>query len=183
MLALAAVAFINLNTHKVMGSFNRGARFGDRKSGGGFNRRDAKSRGFSRRDDSGGRSAMHRAICDACGQACEVPFRPTGDKPVYCSNCFGQDAKGRDKRASGDSSSKQFDHQLQIINEKLDRILQSLPAAAAKIPAAKQKDVVKAEAKNKISFAAEPENKAVVKTATRKKTIKVSKAKTKAKKK
>jgi CxxC-x17-CxxC domain-containing protein len=32
---------------------------------------------------------MHKATCSECGKSCEVPFRPTGDKPVYCNDCFG----------------------------------------------------------------------------------------------
>lgn len=31
---------------------------------------------------------MHQAVCDKCRKECEVPFRPTSGKPVYCSNCF-----------------------------------------------------------------------------------------------
>jgi len=31
---------------------------------------------------------MHKATCGDCGKACEVPFEPKGDKPVYCSECF-----------------------------------------------------------------------------------------------
>ena len=27
-------------------------------------------------------------ICDKCGKECEVPFKPTSSKPVYCSDCF-----------------------------------------------------------------------------------------------
>ncbi len=40
---------------------------------------------------SGGRNndnKMHDAVCDNCGKKCKVPFRPSGDKPVYCSDCF-----------------------------------------------------------------------------------------------
>jgi CxxC-x17-CxxC domain-containing protein len=28
------------------------------------------------------------AVCDACGQETQVPFRPDGDRRVYCANCF-----------------------------------------------------------------------------------------------
>ncbi|MCX6739887.1 MAG: hypothetical protein NTZ49_01505 [Candidatus Parcubacteria bacterium] len=42
------------------------------------------------RGDFGGRPAMHEATCAECGKRCEVPFRPTGDKPVYCSDCFAK---------------------------------------------------------------------------------------------
>lgn len=31
---------------------------------------------------------MFPAVCSACGQETMVPFKPSGDKPVYCSDCF-----------------------------------------------------------------------------------------------
>jgi CxxC-x17-CxxC domain-containing protein len=31
---------------------------------------------------------MHQAVCAQCGKDAIVPFRPTGQKPVYCSDCF-----------------------------------------------------------------------------------------------
>jgi CxxC-x17-CxxC domain-containing protein len=31
---------------------------------------------------------MHPAVCAQCGKDTTVPFRPRGDKPVYCSDCF-----------------------------------------------------------------------------------------------
>jgi CxxC-x17-CxxC domain-containing protein len=31
---------------------------------------------------------MHSATCANCGREALVPFRPTGSKPVYCSDCF-----------------------------------------------------------------------------------------------
>ncbi len=31
---------------------------------------------------------MHPAVCAQCGVDTMVPFRPRGDKPVYCSDCF-----------------------------------------------------------------------------------------------
>lgn len=41
----------------------------------------------------GGRNArpqreMHSATCAACGVETQVPFRPSGDRPVYCRDCF-----------------------------------------------------------------------------------------------
>lgn len=40
---------------------------------------------------------LHKAICADCNKECEVPFRPTGDRPVYCKECFS-------KRKSGGSA-------------------------------------------------------------------------------
>ena len=31
---------------------------------------------------------MHKATCGDCGNECQVPFEPRGDKPVYCNECF-----------------------------------------------------------------------------------------------
>jgi len=31
---------------------------------------------------------MHRSVCADCGKECEVPFQPTGDRPVYCQECW-----------------------------------------------------------------------------------------------
>lgn len=50
-----------------------------RKAQGGFG-------GGGRR--SSGPREMFSATCAACGRSCEVPFQPSGEKPVYCSDCF-----------------------------------------------------------------------------------------------
>ncbi|MBI2111998.1 DNA-directed RNA polymerase [Candidatus Woesearchaeota archaeon] len=60
-------------------SFGRDGGQGGR--GGGFNR------GGPRRDFDGPRE-MHKATCSECGQECEVPFKPTEGKPVYCRECY-----------------------------------------------------------------------------------------------
>ena len=31
---------------------------------------------------------MFEAVCANCGRTASVPFRPSGSKPVYCSDCF-----------------------------------------------------------------------------------------------
>jgi CxxC-x17-CxxC domain-containing protein len=33
---------------------------------------------------------MFSATCSGCGKEAQVPFQPSGDKPVYCSECFQQ---------------------------------------------------------------------------------------------
>ncbi len=49
---------------KTMGDFNKGPR------------------------DFGGDREMHKATCSECGNECEVPFKPTEGKPVYCRECY-----------------------------------------------------------------------------------------------
>jgi len=89
---------------------------GDRDSGRSY---DRKPRHFDRGDKQ-----MHKATCDECGNKCEVPFKPTGSKPIFCSDCFS----GQDHGGKSGGSSKQFDE----INEKLDRILRAIGAPAKK---------------------------------------------------
>ncbi len=38
---------------------------------------------------------MHAVVCAECGKDTEVPFKPTGDRPVYCSDCFNKNKPAR----------------------------------------------------------------------------------------
>ncbi|MGZ6268012.1 MAG: CxxC-x17-CxxC domain-containing protein, partial [Candidatus Limnocylindrales bacterium] len=51
--------------------------------GGGSHTGGGGGRGYS----SGPRE-MFSATCSSCGREAQVPFRPSGTKPVYCSDCF-----------------------------------------------------------------------------------------------
>ena len=31
---------------------------------------------------------MYDAVCADCGKTAQVPFQPTGSRPVYCNDCF-----------------------------------------------------------------------------------------------
>ncbi|MCZ6697378.1 MAG: zinc-ribbon domain containing protein [Planctomycetota bacterium] len=33
---------------------------------------------------------FHEVVCAECGTTTTVPFKPTGDRPVYCRDCFRQ---------------------------------------------------------------------------------------------
>jgi CxxC-x17-CxxC domain-containing protein len=33
---------------------------------------------------------LHKAICADCNKECEVPFKPSNDRPVYCKDCFSK---------------------------------------------------------------------------------------------
>jgi len=43
--------------------------------------------GYSSGGERGPRE-MFSATCATCGREAQVPFRPNGSKPVYCSDCF-----------------------------------------------------------------------------------------------
>jgi CxxC-x17-CxxC domain-containing protein len=94
-----------------------------------------------RSDNSGNRPnysdrQMYDAVCDNCGNTCQVPFQPRGDKPVFCSNCFEKKQnQNRDARKpqSQPSERPQYKEQLDALNAKLDKIL-SLLAPAPAVP-------------------------------------------------
>ena len=44
---------------------------------------------------SGRPREMHKAVCEECKNESEVPFKPSGDRPVYCKECFSKRKGGR----------------------------------------------------------------------------------------
>ncbi|MBI4154910.1 hypothetical protein HY498_02380 [Candidatus Woesearchaeota archaeon] len=108
----------NFRQGKSKGRFSRGSNSGDRGFG-----RDRDFRESERRRPL----EMHEVTCDKCGKQCKVPFRPTGDKPVYCSDCFEKTGNFRSRnRDSGQNRSSISSEKLDQINLKLDKIMKSL---------------------------------------------------------
>ena len=129
-----------------MGNFNK-----DHKSG--------SSRSFGKRNFSTNRDRkplqLHNATCSGCGKECQLPFRPTGERPVYCRDCFAKNGGGDTNKSYGRDnhgqsvfqkpvedrqpilSTEQFDS----INYKLDRIIKLLTSSVDKLP-----EVLKEEA-------------------------------------
>jgi len=99
----------------------RSDRRGSRGSGrGNFNRRDS-GRGYGRgRSNRREPLEMHQTVCDACKQECEVPFKPTASKPIYCSDCFKKNS------GSKGNNSGEYEKEFVQINKKLDKILKAL---------------------------------------------------------
>jgi len=114
------------------GDSNRGSRFGSRDSGSRdsgrgsrFGSRDSGSRDPDRSDrrsnSRADRPTPTEVTCDKCRKRCEVPFKPTSSKPVYCSDCFR-----KNERSDSRGKSNQFADDLAEINAKLDRVLKAL---------------------------------------------------------
>lgn len=51
------------------------------------------------RDNRDRPKEFFKATCSDCGVECEVPFKPTQGRPVYCRDCFKkhQPAERRDR--------------------------------------------------------------------------------------
>lgn len=104
------------NNRNGFGGRSGGSRFGGRSRGG----RDSER--FGRRPVE-----MFDVTCSKCGKRCQVPFKPTGSKPVFCSDCFRQNEGSGDNFSSRNqgisSQSGASSQQLNQINIKLDKIL------------------------------------------------------------
>ncbi|NTV23592.1 MAG: hypothetical protein HGA85_04420 [Nanoarchaeota archaeon] len=107
--------------------FERSSRGRSDSSGPRFER-NSDSRGGrdrSRGGFGGGRRVspqFTKATCAKCGAECELPFKPTTSKPVYCRDCFqktNQDAPSSRPRVERSDA-------LDEINRKLDKILEAL---------------------------------------------------------
>lgn len=83
-----------------MGDFKKFGKKGDTWNRGPGGKPSFTSRpGFNRGGDE--RREMFKATCAECGRPCEVPFRPSGDRPVYCKECFAaMGPQDRDDRPS-----------------------------------------------------------------------------------
>ncbi len=134
-----------------MRNFNRGSRPGRGFGRAGGGRSFGGSRGFGGRGDR----EMFHAVCANCGNDCEVPFNPTGSKPVLCSNCFSKDQgaeprrfsdRGPRREPSRDGGAPKNNRQLDEINRKLDEVLALLNGVPVHKPSKKapkvQKEVV-----------------------------------------
>ncbi|MFC1711630.1 CxxC-x17-CxxC domain-containing protein [Patescibacteria group bacterium] len=162
--------------------------------GGGDSNRSRDRRSFGDRDSR--RPSLHDAVCDECGKDCQVPFRPSGDKPIYCSDCFeskgggsrSRDRRGSSRRSFGDRGSRkssqgnidsrsisQLGEKVEALNTKLNTIINLLSPVEMK----KSKLVKKKTKKNKKSTN-KKENKATkVLTPVKKKDTKEKKLKKK----
>jgi CxxC-x17-CxxC domain-containing protein len=96
---------------------------------------------------------MFKAICADCKKECEVPFRPSGDRPVYCRECFARRKAGNSLRSGIDAKPKEAaPAQIEPVDEKLvDEKEKPVPK---KEPVGKKKPAVKKKPAHKVKKAA-----------------------------
>jgi CxxC-x17-CxxC domain-containing protein len=165
------------------GSFSRGGS----SDGGGFRRggndRGGSSGGYNRGGSSGGygRDRGNRrdnfqekfdVVCDSCGKECQVPFKPTSSKPVYCDDCFKK-TDNRSGSTTGSRAQPNNSEELKELNLKVDVVIDMLRDLKKEFDAHKSNAKPVAKAK-KVENAEETEIKE--ETETKKKTATKKKA-------
>ena len=116
--------------------------YGDKpRSGGQFsNDRGPRRSGGFRGGNGGSREKSFEkfdAICSKCGKPCQVPFRPSGTRPVYCKECFdGPHPVSRDNFSArpqeprgGGKTITDLERQIAAMNVKIDTMLRILEEA------------------------------------------------------
>ncbi len=177
------------------GSFGGGKKFGGDRGG---NRGGSSFGGNRSRPSFGEDRPMHKAVCDDCGKTCEVPFRPTGDKPIFCNDCFSGKRDGDSKRDFGgdrggnrggnrefskpsfssaprsdagkDPRIDELKRQIDSMNTKLDTLMGMMKSAPAKEDKSTLKSVVAKATKESAP------KKVTTKTATKKASASTKKA-------
>lgn len=87
-----------------MGHFKQGGRSFGGGGRGDFKRGGFQKKSWNQKGDRGDdrKTMMHHARCSECGKDCEVPFKPTNGKPVFCKECFNlKDDNDRFDRPTG----------------------------------------------------------------------------------
>ena len=69
--------------------------------------RPSYSQGDRRPDNNYRDRPMHKAVCAECSKECQVPFRPTQDRPVYCKDCFSNRKSDSPFRGSRDDAPRE----------------------------------------------------------------------------
>ena len=73
-----------------------------------FNRHDSRGRDNAYRERT-----YTKVVCADCNTECEIPFKPTGGRPVYCKDCFSKRKNrspfnaNREVRPEGEGFSRQ----------------------------------------------------------------------------
>lgn len=95
-----------------------------------------------RQDNRYRERVMHKVICADCKKECEIPFRPSGDRPVYCQECFKRRKAGNSFKASTDSRPKEA-APAQVTNVDKPQVSEKKKPVAKKKSVEKKKSVSK----------------------------------------
>ena len=97
----------------------------------------------SRPNDRNKERVMFKAICADCKKECSIPFKPSGERPVYCQDCFsrrkvisisriGLDDKPKDPQPSQPAVEKETVVEKPQVKSKKKTVFAKKPAAKKK---------------------------------------------------
>jgi CxxC-x17-CxxC domain-containing protein len=80
------------------GSSSYGSSYGSGGYSSGYGSSSYGSSGYGSSGGYSSRREMHDVVCAQCGKNTQVPFRPSGGRPVYCSDCFSKQPTSSSRR-------------------------------------------------------------------------------------
>jgi len=89
-----------------------------------YSQKPSRRFNHSQRHDRGrhGTSPMERTftrvICADCNQECEIPFKPSGNRPVYCKDCFSKRKRGNLFNSNRDNRPEERDFSRERSSDK-----------------------------------------------------------------
>jgi CxxC-x17-CxxC domain-containing protein len=84
---------------------------------------------------------MYQAVCADCKKDCEIPFKPSGDRPVYCKECFMRRRSSNTLKVNTDNKFKVTPPVPAVMTAAVS--IQKPPAKEKKKPAAAKKSAGK----------------------------------------
>jgi len=98
----------------------------------------AHPQGERRHDNNFRERVLYKAVCADCKKDCEVPFKPSGERPVYCKECFSRRKAGTSFRERPDMRPREAAPVHAIHGDKPEYTEKTKPVEKKK-PAAKRR--------------------------------------------
>ena len=92
---------------------------------------------------------MYAVVCFECGKDTEIPFKPSGDRPVYCQECFAKRKGLAPKVSASKPQAFSIAQPSSPLPAEVKPVASKKKSAVAKKPIAKKKTVTKKQAKRK----------------------------------
>lgn len=92
---------------------------------------------------------MYAVVCFDCKKNTEIPFKPSGDRPVYCKECFAKRKAGNAPKVNEPKPTVPLTQPAPPVAAQTKPSVAKKKPAPAKKPAAKKKVVVKKKAKKR----------------------------------
>jgi CxxC-x17-CxxC domain-containing protein len=138
-----------------------------------FNKKFGRPHGGNDRpfnkNNSFGPKELFDAECENCHKRCQVPFRPNGKKPVYCSDCFKREERPQQDRfeqrpyerrerpsGPGPASAPAPDRRIDDLKRQLDAVQATLEKLVSSIESGNRGDALSKEVRRHVSPAPTP---------------------------
>ncbi|MFC1807107.1 CxxC-x17-CxxC domain-containing protein [Candidatus Omnitrophota bacterium] len=109
-----------------------------------------------------------KVTCSDCSKECEIPFKPSPGRPVYCKECFSKRRQGNQSNVRQDSRPEERDIPKERITERSQVKTNKRPSTKRQVKT-KQKPMKKSASKTQAKMKKKPAKKKKTASKSRKK--------------